>query len=137
MIELPWISGATRRRRKVRGVALLLCLMAGAAFTASARTTPQVPAEVALADLPREARDVYALVGKGGPFPYDRDGIAFGNREQLLPLKPRDYYHEYTVRTPGVKGRGGRRLVCGGPPATPDACYYTADHYRSFRKIRP
>ena len=116
---------------------MLLCLIAGVAFTACGRTTPQAPDEVALAYLPREARDVYALVGKGGPFPYDRDGVAFGNREQLLPAKPREYYREYTVRTPGVKGRGGRRLVCGGPPTTPDACYYTADHYRSFRKIRP
>jgi ribonuclease T1 len=131
------MPGVSRRRSNVRGLALLLCLVAGVALTAFARTTPQVPAEVALADLPPEARDVYARVGKGGPFPYDRDGIAFGNREQLLPSKPRDYYREYTVRTPGVKGRGGRRLVCGGAPRIPDACYYTADHYRSFRKIRP
>jgi ribonuclease T1 len=106
------------------------------AGTACARTTPPSPGEVALADLPKEARDTYALVGKGGPFPFDRDGVAFGNRERLLPARPGDYYHEYTVRTPGVKTRGARRLVCGGPPRIPDACYYTGDHYRSFRKIR-
>ena len=105
--------------------------------TASARTTPPALAEVALADLPKEAHDVYALVRKGGPFAFDRDGVVFGNREQLLPAKPSGFYHEYTVRTPGVKSRGGRRLVCGGPPTTPDACYYSDDHYRSFRKIRP
>jgi ribonuclease T1 len=91
---------------------------------------------VALADLPKEAREVYVLVGKGGPFAFDRDGVVFGNREKLLPAKPRGYYHEYTVRTPGEKSRGGRRLVCGGQKAAPDACYYTDDHYRSFRKIR-
>ena len=97
---------------------------------------PRRSPEVALADLPKEAREVYALVGKGGPFPFDRDGVVFGNREKLLPAKPRGYYHEYTVRTPGVKSRGGRRLVCGGKKTAPDACYYTDDHYRSFRKIR-
>jgi ribonuclease T1 len=116
---------------------LWLALTAGMAFTAAARTTPQALAEVALADLPTEAQGVHALVGKGGPFPFDRDGVVFGNREHLLPAKPRGYYHEYTVRTPGVKSRGGRRLVCGGPAMAPDACYYTDDHYRSFRKIRP
>ena len=110
--------------------------LAGIAFTACARTTPESLPEVALAELPKEAREVYALVGAGGPFPFDRDGVVFGNREQLLPAKPRGYYHEYTVRTPGVKTRGGRRLVCGGKKTAPDACYYTEDHYRSFRKIR-
>ena len=50
--------------------------------------------------------------------------------------KPRGYYHEYTVRTPGVKSRGARRIVCGGTARTPDACYYTDDHYQSFRRIR-
>jgi ribonuclease T1 len=119
----------------VRGFALLLCLVASVSGAAFARTTPQALADVALADLPGEARDVYALVGKGGPYPFDRDGIVFGNREKLLPAKPRGFYHEYTVRTPGVSSRGGRRLVCGGPPRTPDACYYSDDHYRSFRKI--
>jgi ribonuclease T1 len=131
------MAGVLRRHRNLRGIALLLLLTVGIAFTASARTTPQAPAEVALANLPKEAQDVHALVGKGGPFPYDRDGVAFGNREQLLPAKPRGYYREYTVRTPGVTSRGARRLVCGGPAQSPDACYYTDDHYRSFRKIRP
>ena len=131
------MAGVSRWRRSLRAIALLLCLMAGIAPVAQARTTPPTLAEVALADLPKEARDVHALVGKGGPFPFDRDGVVFGNREKLLPAKAGGYYHEYTVRTPGVKGRGGRRLVCGGPAQFPDACYYTHDHYRSFRKIRP
>ena len=120
----------------MHGFALLLCLAAGIAFAALARTTPEAPAEVALADLPKEAREVYALIDKGGPFHYERDGVVFGNREKLLPAKPRTYYHEYTVSTPGVKSRGARRMVCGGSAAAPEVCYYSDDHYRSFRRIR-
>ena len=89
----------------------------------------------ALADLPKEARETLANVRRGPPFPYERDAIAFGNREQLLPAKPRGYYREYTVRTPGVKTRGARRIVCGGRPKAPDACWYTSDHYQSFSRI--
>jgi len=125
-----------RRPSRSHRAALVLCVAALVAFGACARTTPATLAEVALADRPKEAREVYVLVGKGGPFAFDRDGVVFGNREKLLPAKPRGYYHEYTVRTPGEKSRGGRRLVCGGQKAAPDACYYTDDHYRSFRKIR-
>jgi ribonuclease T1 len=119
-----------------RQALLALCLLAGLATFAFARTAPEAMPEVALADLPKEAREVYALIGQGGPFHYDRDGVVFGNREKLLPAKPRAYYHEYTVRTPGVKSRGARRLICGGPATAPEACYYTDDHYRSFRRIR-
>ncbi len=135
LFQLPTLSRVPARRTKM-GVAVVLCVFAGLAFTAFARTTPATVPEVALSDLPKEAQEVHALVGNGGPFPFDRDGVVFGNREQLLPAKPRGYYHEYTVRTPGVRSRGGRRLVCGGKLRAPDACYYTDDHYRSFRKIR-
>jgi ribonuclease T1 len=82
-----------------------------------------------------EARQVLANIRSGPPFPFERDGITFGNRERLLPQKPRGYYHEYTVRTPGVKSRGARRIVCGGAPRTPDACWYSSDHYQSFARI--
>jgi ribonuclease T1 len=76
------------------------------------------------------------LIETGGPFPYKRDGIIFGNFEKLLPFERRGYYREYTVPTPGLRHRGARRIVCGGwEVRRPDACYYTADHYRSFRKI--
>jgi ribonuclease T1 len=94
-------------------------------------------AAVAARDLPAEARSTLERIRAGGPFPYERDGVTFGNREALLPPKPRGYYHEYTVPTPGVKSRGARRIVCGGSPVMLVECYYSDDHYRSFRKIRP
>lgn len=71
----------------------------------------------------------------GGPFPYAKDGIVFGNYEHLLPAAPRGYYREYTVPTPGSRDRGARRIVCGGAPRSPDVCYYTHDHYASFQYI--
>ena len=76
------------------------------------------------------------LIYQGGPFRHDKDGVVFGNRERLLPASVRTYYREYTVRTPGERSRGARRIVCGGlQPAAPEACFYTDDHYASFRKI--
>jgi ribonuclease T1 len=86
---------------------------------------------VAVADLPSEARRTLGLVEAGGPFPYDRDGVLFENRERLLPAERRGYYHEYTVPTPGSDDRGPRRIVIGSNGER----YYTADHYRSFRRI--
>jgi ribonuclease T1 len=94
------------------------------------------PDEIAVAELPPEALDVLARIKSDGPFRYDRDGIVFGNRERRLPPQSRGYYHEYTVPTPGVKTRGARRIICGGPRTAPHACYYTSDHYETFRRIR-
>lgn len=91
---------------------------------------------VALTALPREAQNTHRLILAGGPFPHGKDGVVFGNRERILPAKARGYYHEYTVATPGARNRGARRLVCGGnPPTRPDVCYYTADHYASFKRV--
>lgn len=89
-------------------------------------------ASVGIADLPPEARETLRLIPRGGPFPYPRDGVAFGNFEQLLPRKPHGYYREYTVPTPGRRDRGARRIVAGAA----HEYYYSDDHYRSFRKIR-
>ena len=100
----------------------------------SPSTAGSIP-PIALAELPPQGRATYALIHEGGPFPYDKDGTVFGNRERLLPAHKRGYYREYTVRTPGSRNRGARRIVCGGKPRTPDACYYTSDHYASFREI--
>ncbi|MDO4245048.1 MAG: ribonuclease domain-containing protein [Deinococcus sp.] len=116
------------------------------------RTTPQsIPATpptsrdplsglryVNVSDLPREGQQMLTLIAKGGPFRYSKDGVTFGNREGILPRQARGYYREYTVKTPGESDRGARRIVCGGQPVTSTAeCYYTADHYASFRRIRP
>lgn len=122
----------TRRWLAAGMLALAAALFAA---TMAARTTGLLP-DVVLADLPPEAREVNALIRKGGPFHYDRDGVVFGNREKILPAEPRGYYHEYTVRTPGELSRGARRIICGGPPRKPEACWYTSDHYQSFRRIR-
>lgn len=86
---------------------------------------------ISINDLPPEARATLALIKKGGPFPYSKDGTVFGNREKLLPIKSRGYYKEYTVRTPGAKNRGARRIVSGG-----GVHYYTDDHYASFKRIQ-
>jgi ribonuclease T1 len=87
--------------------------------------------EIPVDKLPAEARQTLALVKAGGPFPYQRDGAVFHNREGLLPKRNRGYYREYTVKTPGAKDRGARRIVAGQG----DEFYYTDDHYRSFRRI--
>ena len=93
---------------------------------------------VTIAELPAEARTVHAAIQAGGPFTYAKDGSVFGNREKLLPLQTRGYYREYTVTTPGAPDRGARRIVCGGTvPVAPVACYYTTDHYTSFKRITP
>jgi len=92
-------------------------------------------AVVHVAELPIQGRETYELIRQGGPFPFDKDGAVFGNRERSLPAERRGYYREYTVATPGSRDRGARRIVCGGPARAPHACYYTADHYGSFRKI--
>jgi ribonuclease T1 len=90
------------------------------------------PNEVRLQDLPVEAAETVALIQAGGPFPYEQDGRTFGNRERLLPREEAGYYREYTVTTPGVRHRGARRIVAGRA----GELYYTADHYRSFKRIR-
>lgn len=104
-----------------------------------ARTAAPVDsmATISVAELPVQGAQTYALIAQGGPFPYEKDGTIFFNRERLLPINNRGYYREYTVRTPGVSHRGKRRIVCGGKPRVPDVCYYTADHYASFRRIVP
>ncbi len=117
----------------------LLAIAFGAGSAAEAKGVPPhegAIATVALSELPPQGRETYALIRAGGKFPYEKDGTVFGNRERLLPKHPRGYYLEYTVRTTGSRDRGARRIVCGGPSRSPDACYYTADHYASFRKIR-
>ena len=103
---------------------------------ASPAADVQTSPTLSVTDLPREGQETFQLIHQGGPFPYEKDGTVFGNRERILPREARGFYREYTVRTPGVKHRGARRIVCGGQVhRKPEACYYTQDHYASFRKI--
>lgn len=88
---------------------------------------PTIP----FAQLPPQARETIGLIERGGPFPYDRDGVIFGNRERLLPAQPNGYYREYTVITPGSPDRGARRIVAGRE----GELYYTDDHYESFKRV--
>ncbi len=91
---------------------------------------------IALADLPKQGRETYALILAGGPFPYEKDGTVFGNRERMLPAQKRGFYREYTVKTPYARTRGAKRIVCGGSQSVkPEVCYYTEDHYASFKRI--
>ena len=93
-------------------------------------------ASVAFTGLPPQGQEVMEQIRQGGPFRYEKDGTVFGNRERLLLSQKRCYYREYTVPTPGLSHRGAKRIVCGGQqPRSPDACYYTEDHYSSFRLI--
>ena len=114
-------------------------LLAFAAVTGSVYSKGPVEAAsittISIAEMPAQGAQTYRLIAQGGPFPYEKDGVVFGNRERLLPIKVRGHYREYTVKTPGLNHRGKRRIVCGGAPRTPEICYYTADHYASFRRI--
>ncbi len=135
-----------KRIGSAKGVAALTLALALTAsfgtFLVQART-PQDQAlpgtnAAALAEsgLPLQGRQVMELIRQGGPFRYEKDGTVFGNRERLLPSQRRGFYREYTVPTPGLSHRGAKRIVCGGlQPRVPDACYYTEDHYSSFKLI--
>lgn len=127
---------------KARGAALVAVLAAVLGTIAVQARAPNATfsgsstASVVVTGLPPQGQDVMHQIRQGGPFRYDKDGSVFGNRERLLPGEKRGYYREYTVPTPGLGHRGARRIVCGGfKPRTPEACYYTEDHYSSFRLI--
>ncbi|MEX3786919.1 ribonuclease [Paraburkholderia sp. BR14374] len=129
---------------RMKGVligAAALCALSSSAPEALARDYSAPTAAqahvgtIALAQLPREAVDTLNLIATGGPYPYQKDGIVFGNYERVLPAHRRGYYHEYTVPTPHARNRGARRIVCGGPLQRTDNCYYSDDHYTSFNRI--
>jgi len=123
------------RRAAAHLAALLLAFALVGMARGSAEAAQPAPHGIAAASaqsLPPEARQTLELIRKGGPYPYERDGVVFGNRERLLPPRERGYYREYTVATPGLKHRGARRIVVGRG----GELYYTQDHYRSFRRIR-
>jgi ribonuclease T1 len=122
-------------------IAMLVITLAASLFGCSASAkTETAPTKdpvsglsyVPVAALPKEARSTLELIEKGGPYPYSRDGVVFSNFEKILPRQDKGYYHEFTVKTPGEKDRGARRIVTGKG----DERYYTDDHYKSFRRIQ-
>jgi len=127
-------------KRSSWAIVVLLALLAASAWWQRAPSTAPPAADAAAlaaasglpAFLPPEAHETLRLIARGGPFPHRQDGGVFGNREGLLPRRPRGYYREYTVETPGLGHRGARRIVTGGQP--PEVYYYTDDHYASFRR---
>ena len=136
------VPSGSKLRRALQKLGLTMVvaagLAAGGAVMARTAEPPRTEATVALAALPPQARQTHRLILSGGPFPYEKDGTVFGNRERNLPRMARGYYREYTVKTPGARTRGAKRIVCGGkPPTQPDTCFYTDDHYASFRRIEP
>ncbi|MEV4441990.1 ribonuclease domain-containing protein [Streptomyces sp. NPDC049577] len=92
----------------------------------------KVTGDICYSNLPSQAHDTIRLIEQGGPFPYDRDGIVFSNREGVLPKQRSGYYHEYTVITPGAPTRGTRRIITGQQTRED---YYTADHYATFDRV--
>jgi ribonuclease T1 len=140
MHDFRWIKSGFSRLL-LQSVVVALCWGVVSGAEARKPTPDSIEASayptVALAEMPQQGRDVHRLILQGGPFAYDKDGTVFGNRERQLPMHPRGFYREYTVKTPGSRNRGARRIICGGKPTVPEACYYTEDHYGSFRKIVP
>jgi ribonuclease T1 len=133
---------------QVRAIAIVLSVVIGiGAILATGHavsresTTKAVKASdfatIKAGDMPKQGQETLALIRRGGPFPYSKDGSTFGNRERILPKEARGFYKEYTVKTPGSRDRGARRIVCGGDvrSAANSTCYYTADHYASFKRI--
>ncbi|GGV10653.1 hypothetical protein GCM10010275_59470 [Streptomyces litmocidini] len=124
---------------------VLAVLLAGCSSGGGAAPVDRAPARTAAAaptstsglpvvrtsELPPEARRTLDLIARGGPFPYAKDGAVFSNFERVLPRRERGHYHEYTVRTPGERDRGARRIVTGRSGET----YYTDDHYETFREV--
>lgn len=135
------LAGAYARLVILGLAGVLVFLTAGVGGQLAHAKGPVLPEAVAgttitLGDLPKQGRETYEQILKGGPFAYDKDGTVFGNRERILPAQKRGYYREYTVKTPYARNRGAKRIVCGGgQPAAPEACYYSDDHYASFKRI--
>ena len=143
-MDLKRIRARIGSVKVVATLALALVLTASlGTFLVQARTPTRpgtsparTPSSLAESGLPAQGRQVMELIRQGGPFRYEKDGTVFGNRERLLPSQRRGFYREYTVPTPGLSHRGARRIVCGGlQPKAPEACYYTEDHYSSFKLI--
>ncbi|UIF85653.1 ribonuclease domain-containing protein [Cupriavidus sp. UYPR2.512] len=118
--------------RSMTGAALVLAL---AQPTLARQVQTEGMGTIAVQQLPNEARQTLERIEAGGPFLYDKDGSRFGNYERILPQRERGYYREYTVKSARSRNRGARRIVCGGEQRAANDCYYTEDHYNSFKRI--
>jgi ribonuclease T1 len=133
-----FLTGRPLGWRALRTTGLIVIGAIALGLSGAVQARNDVSGTVALTALPVEAQTTHQRIMAGGPFPYRKDGATFANRERQLPSRPRGFYHEYTVPTPGAWDRGARRMVCGGLPVTqPQACYYTGDHYATYRRIEP
>lgn len=131
-------SGLQGFRRAVAVALMASAVLAAGGVAARTSQPDDVGASIgsiSVNELPREAVNTLSLIAEDGPFPYEKDGVVFGNFERILPPHRRGYYHEYTVPTPTAHNRGAKRIVCGGPRKRTDNCYYSDDHYASFRRI--
>lgn len=79
-----------------------------------------------------DLRPALERIARGERDPHDNDGSVFANREALLPKKERGYYREYVLRTPGISHAGPQRIILGEA----GEIYYTADHYKSFVRLK-
>ncbi len=131
-----------RQQRPVRGPRMLAQALSG--FVLALALIQPAPARqqaeglagtIAVQQLPNEARQTLERIEAGGPFPYEKDGTRFGNYERILPQQQRGYYREYTVKSQNSRNRGAKRIICGGDQRAANDCYYTEDHYNSFKRI--
>ena len=130
---IDWLKGKATWRQSGSlsgGIFLGLCLLALGSSLMAGTGAVEV-AVVRAAELSEQARETLALIKRGGPYPYEQDGAVFANRERNLPIAPPGTYREYTVKTPGRRDRGGRRIVA----ASTGEFWYSDDHYRTLRRI--
>jgi ribonuclease T1 len=133
-VKKNWVSACSLFNISLMAFAIVAMPQASAKGPAA----ETISSSIALADLPKQGQETYTLILAGGPFANDKDGTVFGNREKQLPAQKRGFYREYTVKTPYARNRGAKRIVCGGSqPVKPEVCFYTEDHYASFKRIAP
>ena len=123
-------------QRKILGIWLTFFVALCLTFSVFARENSPGMRVAQVQALPAEAKATLALIKRGGPYPFSKDGAVFGNYEKFLPRQPRGYYHEFTVTTPGARNRGARRIITGGGPPRPLEYFYTEDHYATFWRIQ-
>lgn len=134
--HLPGLNAGFAAAMLRNGVLLLLGMLLAFQVFAREPLLQNMQDVVSVNQLPQEAQATLVLIKQGGPFPYAKDGVVFGNYEGMLPKQSRGYYHEYTVKNPRARNRGARRIIAGGNPRSSGEYYYTDNHYQTFRRIQ-